>query len=139
MSSLRPAPGRQLASVHIDALVGDNATGVWGLRVTSQDDLLAVGGTFADLTLPYPSAYSRAGRSWHPGGLTGGARFSVAWVPGRPGTAVSGGFNGTDITRNGGRSWTTFSELPYEAVDCAPDGTCWGTGDDGTVGVLIIP
>jgi photosystem II stability/assembly factor-like uncharacterized protein len=116
----------------------DNATGVWGLRVTNQDDVLAVGGTFADLALPYASAYTRDGRSWHAGGLTGGARFSVAWVPRRPGTAVSGGFNGTDITRDGGRSWTTFSQLPYEAVDCAPDDTCWGTGEDGTVGRLVI-
>jgi photosystem II stability/assembly factor-like uncharacterized protein len=116
----------------------DNATGVWGLRVTGRDDVLAVGGTFADIALPNPSAYSRDGRTWHAGGLTGGARYSVSWVPGRSGTAIAGGFTGTDITHDGGRTWTTFSQLPYEAVDCAPDGVCWGTGEDGTVGRLSI-
>ena len=117
----------------------DNAGGVFALAPRGGRHLLAVGGTFADRDLGTDaSAYTWNGRTWREGGETGGLRTSVAWVPGLAGTAVSGGFNGTDRTTDGGRTWTTFSALPYEAVDCAPDGTCWGTGEDGTVGRLFL-
>ncbi len=117
----------------------DNGAGVFGLAVRGHRHLLAVGGTFADFDLgTSASAFTRDGRTWHAGGQTGGLRASVAWVPKRPGTAVSGGFTGTDITRDGGRTWTTFSSLPYGSVACSPDGACWGTGEDGTVARLSL-
>jgi photosystem II stability/assembly factor-like uncharacterized protein len=118
----------------------DDGGGVFGLSQQGRHHLLAVGGTFADLALgSSASAFTVNGRSWRAGGQTGGLRVSVAWVPGHPGTAVAGGFTGTDLTRNGGRTWTTFSALPYGQVDCASDGACWGTGDDGTVSRLLLP
>lgn len=117
----------------------ENGGGVFGLSVRSHDHLLAVGGTFADFDLGTDaSAYSPDGRIWRAGGDTGGLRFNVSWVPGLRDTAIAGGFNGTDLTRDGGRTWTTFSSLPYGSVDCASDGVCWGTGEDGTVGRLFL-
>ncbi|MEP6816171.1 MAG: oxidoreductase [Marmoricola sp.] len=116
-----------------------NGAGVFGLSPRGPDDLLAVGGTFADVELgTNASAYTQDGRTWTAGGPTGGLRASVAWVPGLPKTALSGGFNGTDLTRDGGHTWTTFSTLPYGQVDCAPDGACWGAGEDGTVSRLFL-
>jgi photosystem II stability/assembly factor-like uncharacterized protein len=117
----------------------DNGGGVFGLGVLGRTHLLAVGGTFADFDLgTNASAFTSDGQTWRAGGQTGGLRFSVARVPGRAGTAISGGFTGTDITRDGGRTWLKFSSLPYGQVDCAPDGVCWGTGEDGTVGRLFL-
>jgi hypothetical protein len=117
----------------------DNGGGVFGLGVMGGHHLLAVGGTFADFDLgTNASAFTSDGRTWRAGGQTGGLRFSVARVPGRAGTAVSGGFTGTDLTRDGGRTWMKFSTLPYGQVDCARRGGCWGTGEDGTVARLFL-
>jgi photosystem II stability/assembly factor-like uncharacterized protein len=116
-----------------------DGAGVFALAARGREPLIAVGGGFTDIGLGTDAAaFSLNGRAWRAGGVTGGLRASVAWVAGHPGMAVSGGFNGTDITLDGGRTWTTFSSLPYGAISCADDGTCWGTGEDGTVSRLVV-
>jgi hypothetical protein len=98
---------------------------------------MAVGGTFADITDGTDaSAYTVDGQHWTTGGDTGGLRFTVAWLPLVHDSAVAVGFNGSDVTYNGGRSWMTFDTTPYAQVDCAADGACWASGPDGAVARL---
>ena len=65
-------------------------------------------------------------------------RSGSAWVPRLPKTAVAVGPTGSDVTRDGGRSWTRFAGGSLDAVDCARTGACWGSGAAGRVAVLRV-
>ena len=59
-------------------------------------------------------------------------------MPRLPQTAVAVGPTGSDVTRDGGRSWTRFAAGSLDAVDCAQTGACWGSGAAGRVAVLRV-
>jgi hypothetical protein len=110
---------------------------VFGLDFRHGQHGIAVGGTFADITDGTDaSAHTWDGQHWTTGGDTGGLRFTVAWLPRVHDGAVAVGFNGSDVTYDGGRNWTTFDTTPYGQVDCAPGGACWASGPDGAVARL---
>ena len=46
------------------------------------------------------------------------------------GPAVAVGPNGSDLTRDGGRTWHRFSDTGFDAVQCTKDGACWASGTD---------
>jgi photosystem II stability/assembly factor-like uncharacterized protein len=97
--------------------------------------MLAVGGDFESPDNGVDmSARSWRGRVWHNAGDLGGYRSGVDWL--RKGVAVAVGPTGSDLSRNGGRTWTTFSDLALDAVQCVPGG-CWGSGPEGTVARLV--
>lgn len=114
-----------------------DGAGVFGLDFRAGRQGIAVGGTFADFSDGTDaSAYTRNGRHWATGGDTGGLRFTVAWLPGSPATAVAVGFNGSDVTYDGGHRWLPSDQTPFAQVDCAPTGACWASGPDGAVARL---
>ena len=85
------------------------------------------------------SAYTRnGGRTWIPGGDLGGYRSGVDWVSGAPGTAIAVGTSGSDVTYDGGRTWTavTSGGDGFDSVQCLPGGVCWASGALGRVGRL---
>ena len=101
---------------------------------------LAVGG---DFTAPdngaQASAYTRdGGRTWIGGGDLGGYRSGVDFISGSPRTAIAVGTSGTDVTYDGGRSWTAVEAdgQGFDSVQCRPGGDCWASGADGRVGRL---
>jgi hypothetical protein len=49
---------------------------------------------------------------------------------------VAVGPTGSDITRDGGRTWTRFDTGSFDAVACAPRRGCWASGEQGRVAVL---
>jgi hypothetical protein len=51
---------------------------------------------------------SDGGATWVPVGPLNGFRNSVAWIPGLTNTAVAVGHTGSDVTDDGGDSWTQF-------------------------------
>jgi photosystem II stability/assembly factor-like uncharacterized protein len=51
---------------------------------------------------------SDGGATWVPVGPQNGFRNSVAWIPGLTNTAVAVGHTGSDVTDDGGDSWTQF-------------------------------
>jgi photosystem II stability/assembly factor-like uncharacterized protein len=110
------------------------AGGTFGLSFRNRMHGLAVGG---DFTKPKKGANDSAyttngGRSWHNGGDLGGYRSGVDWLSAR--VAVAVGTSGSDITRNGGRTWTTFAK-GFDSVQCVHGG-CWSSGAHGRVGRL---
>ena len=46
------------------------------------------------------------------------------------------GPTGSDLTLDGGRSWSTFDDGSYDTVDCAPDLGCWAAGEQGRIARL---
>jgi hypothetical protein len=96
---------------------------------------LGIGGSFGD-PMQMLSTFTRTGRRWHSGGALGGLRYSVAWLPRTHRSAVAVGPTGTDLTRDGGHSWTGFGPMGFEDVMCAPDGTCQESVELGGRGAL---
>ncbi|WEH36817.1 oxidoreductase [Streptomyces sp. AM 4-1-1] len=117
---------------------GDPARGVFGLAFRDRAHGIAVGGDYrADQASPRASAVTRdGGRGWRQSVTPPPAyRSGVAWLPrglglGRE-SALAVGPTGTDLTRDGGRTWRTVDSGSYDTVDCAPDGGCWASGEQG--------
>jgi photosystem II stability/assembly factor-like uncharacterized protein len=122
--------------VRDSTLPASPAGGVFSLAFRTRRDAVAVGGDFeAETDGTDRSAVTHSfGRSWRNAGDLGGYRSGVAWKA--PGTAVAVGPTGTDVTRDGGRTWHTFSTTDFDAVQCA-GGRCWASGPDGRVGRLV--
>jgi photosystem II stability/assembly factor-like uncharacterized protein len=63
-----------------------------------------------------------------------GYRSAVAFVPGSNGQRlVAVGLTGTDISRDGGRTWTTVDPTAYNSVAFTTDGTRWAVGPKGRI------
>lgn len=112
------------------------AGGVFSLAFTDPRHGIAVGGDFEveDNGVDYSATTVDGGRRWSNGGDLGGYRSGVTWLPRSRATAIAVGPNGSDITRDGGRTWTTFSATGYDAVQATRDGAVWASGSDGRVG-----
>jgi photosystem II stability/assembly factor-like uncharacterized protein len=112
------------------------AGGVFSLAFRNPREGVMVGG---DFTAPEngvdASGFTRDGDTWLPGGDLSGYRSGVDWVSGARATLIAVGPTGSDVTHDGGRSWTAFDAAPYDAVDCVP-GTCWASGPAGAVAIL---
>ncbi|MGI8645875.1 MAG: oxidoreductase [Nocardioides sp.] len=112
------------------------AGGVFSLAFKDAKTGIAVGG---DFTLPddgeNASAYGARTR-WTSGGDLGGYRSGVAWRSGNKPVAVAVGPTGSDLTRDGGKTWKAFDDGSFDAVMCAADGTCWASGAEGAVAIL---
>jgi photosystem II stability/assembly factor-like uncharacterized protein len=88
------------------------------------------GVTWTTATTP-PGEY-RSGVAWLAGAATG------QWPAGAaPGVAVAVGPTGSDLSRDGGRTWQRFDTGSYDAVACTPDGACWATGEKGRAALLV--
>ncbi len=120
---------------------GESA-GVFGLAFKNPHHGVAVGGDFADPESGQDaSAITRNGRSWHNGGNLGLLAEDVAWLSGAGRTLIatgeSGDTAGSQLSRNGGRTWQLISGVGFHTLDCTPDRTCWAAGGDGRVGRLL--
>jgi photosystem II stability/assembly factor-like uncharacterized protein len=113
--------------------------GIYSLAFRDPRRGLAVGGDFAAPTVaPDAAAFSRdGGRTWTTAQREPGEyRSGVTWTPYGRRTALAVGPTGSDITRDGGRTWQRFDTGSFDAVDCAPYGGCWASGEQGRVAVL---
>jgi photosystem II stability/assembly factor-like uncharacterized protein len=114
--------------------------GVFSLAMRTRTSGIAVGGNFLDEDngRRMTSRTSDGGATWYRGGNVGGYRSGVDWVPFSK-TAVAVGPNGTDVSTDGGRTWTPIGRTGFHAVQCV--GTlstmCWASGPDGMIGKLV--
>ena len=117
--------------VHDSTIPASPAGGVFSLAFRGGTGI-AVGGDFqAPEVGTDASAFTHdRGETWTNGGDLAGYRSGVDWV--RHGVAVAVGPTGSDLTRDGGRSWVAFDDLPLDAVRCIRT-TCWASGPDGVV------
>lgn len=118
---------------------GDPARGVFGLAFRDPAHGIAVGGDYrADRPSPDASAVTGdSGGSWQRSATPPSAyRSGVAWLPHSRSRALAVGPTGTDLTRDGGRTWRTVDTGSYDTVDCTADGGCWASGEKGRVARL---
>lgn len=127
-------------SVRATDMRGGPSAGIYSLDFRTALRGVAVGGDFAAETDGSKAAARTrdGGRVWiNSADPVGGYRSGVAYLPGAPGTIVAVGPTGSDVSTDGGRSWTTFDDDRYDGIQCAHDGACWGSGTDGRVARLI--
>ncbi|MFD7970521.1 WD40/YVTN/BNR-like repeat-containing protein [Streptomyces clavifer] len=113
---------------------GDPARGVFGLAFRDRAHGIAVGGDYrAGQASPDAAAVTGdGGARWHRSTTPPPAyRSGVAWLPRSRSSALAVGPTGTDLTRDGGRTWSTVDTGSYDTVDCTPDGGCWAAGERG--------
>ncbi|WP_154402851.1 WD40/YVTN/BNR-like repeat-containing protein [Nocardioides speluncae] len=112
------------------------AGGVFSLAFRNPRKGVAVGGDFeAPDNGVDASGWTRDGMGWHGGGDLSGYRSGVSWVYEARSTLVAVGPTGTDVTRDGGRTWTALNDTGFHAVQCVPR-ACWASGAAGAVGLL---
>jgi photosystem II stability/assembly factor-like uncharacterized protein len=115
-----------------------NGAGVFSLAFRNPQQGIAVGGILGspDDGADFSATTRDRGRSWTDTGDLGGYRSGVAWVSGTRATAIAVGPTGSDVTTDGGRTWTTFNDVQYDAVQSTPDGAVWASGPEGRVAQL---
>ncbi len=113
------------------------SAGIYSLAVRASGAAIAVGGDFAAPTAaPDGAAYLR-GHSWTVARTVPGEyRSGSAWL-GRGDTAFAVGPTGSDVSYDGGRTWTRFDTGSFDAVECTFDGACWASGATGRIAKLI--
>lgn len=117
---------------------GGPSAGVYSLAFRTAHIGVAVGGDYTAETDGSDAAATThdGGRSWRASGPLGGYRSGVAYVPGSPRTVVAVGPTGSDVSLDGGLTWTTFDGDRYDGIQCAPR-ACWGSGTEGRVSELV--
>jgi photosystem II stability/assembly factor-like uncharacterized protein len=132
--------GGRTWTVRATDLRGGPSAGIYSLDFRNASRGIAVGGDFADETNGADAAARShdGGRTWtnsaHP---VGGYRSGVAYLPGTANSIVAVGPTGSDVSNDGGNSWQTFDGDRYDGIQCAHDGSCWGSGTDGRVARLV--
>ena len=71
------------------------------------------------------------GVTWTPGKGLSGYRSGVAFVDAK--TIVAVGTNGSDISSDGGKTWTNLDKLDYNAVQANGEKAIWAVGPKGHV------
>ncbi|MGH3715947.1 MAG: WD40/YVTN/BNR-like repeat-containing protein, partial [Micromonosporaceae bacterium] len=89
---------------------GDTA-GVYSLAFRNPVQGVAVGGDFLAPDAGVVAGISRDGSTWQAGGATAGYRSGVDWVYGLPAALIAVGPTGSDLSTDGGASWTTFDTV----------------------------
>lgn len=127
--------GRSWRDARTPLASGAAAKGVFSLAFADVRRGVAVGG---DYSAPADTAGTAAfttdgGATWTEATrMPRGYRSGVAWVPGTT-WIVAVGTTGTDLSRDGGRSWAPVDTTNLNAVAFAPDGTGWAVGPRGTI------
>ncbi|HTQ53904.1 MAG TPA: hypothetical protein VMI94_05545 [Bryobacteraceae bacterium] len=113
--------------------------GIFSLAFSSPTFGIAVGG---DYRKPEDFAGNMAvtvdgGVTWKTpaGGHPTGYRSAVVCLASGK-VWIATGTSGSDVSRDGGRSWKSFDSQPYNALGVARDGTVWAVGPAGRIGRL---
>jgi len=117
--------------------------GIVSLSFRDRMNGLAVGGSAPtgqnDVGLGVAARTSDGGATWFPVGPLHGFRNGVAWIPGLADTAVAVGHRGSDVSDDGGNTWTQFDDsLFLLGVACRSANACWAVGRGGIAAKLTI-
>lgn len=119
------------------------AGGVFTLAFRTPRHGVVLGGDFLapDVATDAAATTDDGGATWHPvadDATPSGYRSGSAWVTGLPHTVVAVGPNGSDVSRDGGDTWSRFSDTGHHAVECSRNGDCWAAGSGGRIARLAI-
>jgi len=112
------------------------SAGIYSLAFAGPSRGIAVGGDYVTPTAAPDGAAYLAGHRWTVSSrVPGEYRSGATWV-GRGPAALTVGPTGSDVSLDGGRTWTPFDTGSFDAVLCAHDGACWASGEQGRVARL---
>jgi photosystem II stability/assembly factor-like uncharacterized protein len=142
----RTVDGGRSWKVTDSPMASGEAAGIFSLSFRGQLHGVAVGGDFGTTgdAVKAASYTSDGGRSWKlvPADKAPKKyRSGSAFVPWSAATFVAVGPTGSDVSLDGGRSWTQFDDGYFDSVECAGHGAkagCWGSGKDGRVARLSV-
>ena len=120
-------------------VAGSPSAGIFSVTFRDAKRGVIVGGDFANPTGDVANAAWTAdgGSTWTASSPTpSGYRSGSAWVTGTRETVLAVGPTGSDVSVDGGRSWSTFDTGTFDSVECTLDGACWASGAEGRVAVL---
>jgi hypothetical protein len=118
-------------------VIAGGTAGIYSLAAWGARHVVAVGGDFMAPSAHVNVAASSTdgGRSWQLAAtMPAGYRSGVAFVG--PHTLVAVGSTGSDVSTDGGSTWTTFDAGYFDTVQRGRDGTVWASGTGGRVAVL---
>jgi len=121
---------------------GTASAGVFSIAFFDQATGIAVGGDYRKEREPGDNIAltSDGGAIWTPpAARLRSFRSAVAYVPSSRGdTLVAVGPAGSDISRDGGRTWSPLGDHGFHALSIAPNGTAWAVGEKGAIGKLEL-
>jgi photosystem II stability/assembly factor-like uncharacterized protein len=124
--------------VNTPVLKGTAGAGIFSLAFADEKHGVIVGGDYEkpEAVAKNAAVTADGGHSWQL--LTikppTGFRSSVAFTPVRRWhTALAVGTSGTDVSRNGGLTWTNLDKENLNAVAFDPSGVAWAVGPKGRV------
>ena len=81
-----------------------------------------------------------SGRTWSApqGAGPKGFRSAVAWLSGRK-LWIATGTSGSDVSSDGGKTWSLFDSGAYNAMSFAPSGEGWAVGPQGRIARFTPP
>ncbi len=115
--------------------------GTYSVRFRDRSHGIALGG---DLGNPASSLGNAAwsddgGSTWDRAAVNpSGYRSGSAWLPHERDIALAVGPTGSDVSTDAGRTWSSFGTGSFDSVECAPDGGCWASGEQGRVARLAV-
>ncbi len=113
-----------------------SSSGIFSLAFSNPLQGVAVGGDYTRAADSSRNVVITAdgGKTWtEPRGRPpGGYRSAVVFLP-KAGAWIATGTSGSDISTDGGKSWTTFDATAYNALRFAPDGSGWAVGPGGKI------
>jgi photosystem II stability/assembly factor-like uncharacterized protein len=118
---------------------GESSTGIFSITFWDELTGIVVGGDYRDPNNPRANAAitTDGGLTWAPveDSPPRGFRSAVAYVAYTyPPMLIAVGTSGVDISRDGGRTWTSLSTDGYHAVDVSPSGRVgWVAGSEGRI------
>jgi photosystem II stability/assembly factor-like uncharacterized protein len=120
-------------------VAGGASAGIFSVSFRDARRGVVVGGDFAAPTGAVDNAAwtDDGGATWTKSTTNpSGYRSGSAWVPRTARTVLAVGPSGSDVSTDGGRSWSTFDSGSFDSVECTADGACWASGEQGRVGIL---
>ena len=120
-------------------VAGTAAGGIFSLSFGPGRGGVAVGGDFTtpDAAVSNAAWTNDGGATWHSGTGLGGYRSGSAWMEGFHNAVVAVGTSGSDVSWDGGRTYATFDNGTFNAVDCVP-GACYAAGAQGRMARLVV-
>ncbi|MEQ1645923.1 MAG: hypothetical protein ABL959_20895, partial [Pyrinomonadaceae bacterium] len=125
--------GKTWTSAKSPIISGPSGAGIFSIAMWDANNGVIVGGNYekptdAGGTLGFTSD---GGTTWKPGKGLNGYRSGVAYVD--PKTIVAVGTNGSDISSDAGKTWTSLDKLDYNAVQANGKRAIWAVGPKGNV------
>lgn len=126
--------GRTWTVAETSMAKGTAGSGIFSIAMLDSKNGAIVGGNYEkpDEAKDNLAFTSEGGRIWKPGTGLSGYRSAVEYIDRK--TIIAVGTNGTDLSRDGGKTWSKVSSDNLNAVAAKGKNAVWAVGPRGLVG-----